>query len=81
MMKDCKRQLMILTFMFILCTITWGFALWFTGARVDFRLDVDSGLVAIHLAPERGASFQCSGQGCSLWLWTPNSNRRVWSVE
>lgn len=62
---------------FGLCIVTWILALWLTGARLDARLDNSSGLVALYLTQQTGASFQCSGQGCSVWIWRGEDNRRL----
>lgn len=66
---------------FGLCIITWVLALWFTGASVDYRYDAGSGLIALYLAPEAGVSIQWSEQGYSAWVWTPESNLKVWPGE
>jgi hypothetical protein len=81
MMKGIKKYLAILSIVFALCVVTWGFILWLTGARVDYRNDSDSGLVALYLAPGAGVSFQWSEQGYTAWVWTPESNRRVWPED
>jgi hypothetical protein len=76
-----RQYAAILVVVCVLCTLTWLSALWLTRARVDFRLDSDSGLVALYLAPESGVSLQWSEQGYSAWAWTPESNRRLWPGE
>lgn len=62
-MKGNKKYLAILSVAFALCAVTWILALWLTGARLDYRNDTNSGLVALYLAPEAGVSLQWSEQG------------------
>ncbi len=77
-----KAHLAATTIAFGLCIMTWGIALWLTGARVDYRSDPDSSLVALYLTPKTGVSIQWwSEQGQSVWFWTPESNVRVWPGE
>lgn len=74
-------MLAILGMALALCIVSWFFALWLTGAKVDYRTDANSGLIALSLAPEAGLSFQWSEQGYSAWAWSPNGNRRLWPEE
>lgn len=74
-----KQLSLILMVSIFLCIGIWIFALWKTGATVDYRADVDSGLVALRLAPDSGVSYQWSVNGYSLWYWTPARNVRLWS--
>ena len=64
----------------ILSALTW-FALWYTGAKFDYRSDADTGFVALRIAPETGISYQWSKRGYSVWFWTPDSNTRLLPVE
>lgn len=48
---------------FGLCIVTWVLALWLTGARVDYRSDTASSLVALYLTSKTGVSIQWSKQG------------------
>jgi hypothetical protein len=76
------RQLLIVAVVaFLLMCSIWIFALWDTGATLEYHNDNQSGFVALRLAPQVGLSFQWSEQGQSVWFWTPGNNRRLWPTE
>jgi hypothetical protein len=77
-MKATKKYLVSLSIAIGLCVLTWAVALWVTGARIDLRTEVGSGFIALRFSRMAGVSIQWSEQGYSTWLWTPESNRRLW---
>lgn len=78
---SCKQHLIMHTVGLMVCFLIWLFALWYTGAWLDYRNDVDGGLLALRLAPQTGISVQWSNNGQSVWFWRGEENRRLWPSE
>lgn len=73
-----KQLAAMLAISLVFMLTVWGWALWYTGARLDYRPDKNGALTALRLAPQAGLSYQWSSQGASIWLWTPDMNTRLW---
>lgn len=73
-----RQKLRFLVVSFTLMCAIWLFALWYTGAKLDYRDDQYGGFIALRLASQAGVSWQWSSQGSSVWVWTAEMNRRVW---
>jgi len=77
---NIKQLSIILIVSIFLCIGIWSFALWKTGATVDYRAGEDSGLVALRLALDSGLSYQWHTNSQSVWFWTPAKSVRLWPV-
>lgn len=76
-----KNLLSALIIALWLCFTTWGFALWATGAKLDYRDSLGSGFIALRFAPQAGISYQWSYRSQSAWFWTPEGNWRLFPLE